>query len=109
MIRRPPRSTLFPYTTLFRSRLAQLRRGAPLPRVVGDASGRIPRPASPQPRGVVAAEKQRCADMRSVQEDEHLRTVLRYLERIAGTGMHPRAFTELGRRGGPSKKSGFSR
>src|SRR2546428_2185277 len=26
MIRRPPRSTLFPYTTLFRSRLAVLRR-----------------------------------------------------------------------------------
>src|SRR5690349_24027839 len=25
MIRRPPRSTLFPYTTLFRSRRAQLR------------------------------------------------------------------------------------
>src|SRR5256885_7778582 len=25
MIRRPPRSTLFPYTTLFRSQLAQLR------------------------------------------------------------------------------------
>src|SRR5258708_25901270 len=27
MIRRPPRSTLFPYTTLFRSRIALLRRG----------------------------------------------------------------------------------
>src|SRR5258708_13842829 len=27
MIRRPPRSTLFPYTTLFRSRLSPLRRG----------------------------------------------------------------------------------
>src|SRR5690348_17516626 len=26
MIRRPPRSTLFPYTTLFRSRHAELRR-----------------------------------------------------------------------------------
>src|SRR3712207_7485393 len=26
MIRRPPRSTLFPYTTLFRSELRQLRR-----------------------------------------------------------------------------------
>src|SRR5690348_17792213 len=26
MIRRPPRSTLFPYTTLFRSRLAHARR-----------------------------------------------------------------------------------
>src|SRR2546426_7221480 len=25
MIRRPPRSTLFPYTTLFRSRLARMR------------------------------------------------------------------------------------
>src|SRR2546427_6675846 len=28
MIRRPPRSTLFPYTTLFRSRLEQLTQGA---------------------------------------------------------------------------------
>src|SRR3712207_7607259 len=27
MIRRPPRSTLFPYTTLFRSRLVELGRG----------------------------------------------------------------------------------
>src|SRR5260370_8664001 len=27
MIRRPPRSTLFPYTTLFRSRLGQIARG----------------------------------------------------------------------------------
>src|SRR2546426_6892256 len=26
MIRRPPRSTLFPYTTLFRSRMSNLRR-----------------------------------------------------------------------------------
>src|SRR3712207_9415759 len=29
MIRRPPRSTLFPYTTLFRSRTAPLRRAFP--------------------------------------------------------------------------------
>ena len=27
MIRRPPRSTLFPYTTLFRSRLVQINHG----------------------------------------------------------------------------------
>src|SRR5690348_17437593 len=34
MIRRPPRSTLFPYTTLFRSRrqLRLQRRAAPVPR-----------------------------------------------------------------------------
>src|SRR5688572_32103703 len=29
MIRRPPRSTLFPYTTLFRSRLDRCRRARP--------------------------------------------------------------------------------
>src|SRR2546430_9974569 len=29
MIRRPPRSTLFPYTPLFRSRLSPCRSGAP--------------------------------------------------------------------------------
>src|SRR2546425_2645748 len=29
MIRRPPRSTLFPYTTLFRSRPGRARRGTP--------------------------------------------------------------------------------
>src|SRR5256885_9921453 len=29
MIRRPPRSTLFPYTTLFRSSLVARRRGVP--------------------------------------------------------------------------------
>src|SRR5260221_7302262 len=43
MIRRPPRSTLFPYTTLFRSPAYQvgLSRGrGPLPRDYGHASGR---------------------------------------------------------------------
>src|SRR2546428_6258535 len=34
MIRRPPRSTLFPYTTLFRSRVQVL--GLPLERFLGD-------------------------------------------------------------------------
>src|SRR2546422_1504534 len=38
MIRRPPRSTLFPYTTLFRSAVAcPRRRGAPAPRRAGRA------------------------------------------------------------------------
>src|SRR2546427_7245766 len=31
MIRRPPRSTLFPYTTLFRSRLARTQPAEPAP------------------------------------------------------------------------------
>src|SRR5438105_8344697 len=46
MIRRPPRSTLFPYTTLFRSRIRRLLitssrwRTAPLPSIFG---GRVSR------------------------------------------------------------------
>src|SRR5215204_5982535 len=41
MIRRPPRSTLFPYTTLFRSRTGPL-----LPRRPGPSAGRDGRPRS---------------------------------------------------------------
>src|SRR2546426_5133137 len=37
MIRRPPRSTLFPYTTLFRSRCSAGRRSASADRLDGDA------------------------------------------------------------------------
>src|SRR5256885_13323793 len=36
MIRRPPRSTLFPYTTLFRSRLLEFMRGDGAFHAVGD-------------------------------------------------------------------------
>src|SRR2546425_3873203 len=43
MIRRPPRSTLFPYTTLFRSLLARPAR--PAPRVQPDRPERLARPA----------------------------------------------------------------
>src|SRR3712207_8766657 len=38
MIRRPPRSTLFPYTTLFRSPCANLPHGAKSDRVLPDGS-----------------------------------------------------------------------
>src|SRR2546422_5812824 len=41
MIRRPPRSTLFPYTTLFRSEQPELRALAPA--VAREAAGRIAR------------------------------------------------------------------
>src|SRR5256885_12275211 len=40
MIRRPPRSTLFPYTTLFRSRLrCVVEAGGPHEREIGDDDG----------------------------------------------------------------------
>src|SRR5438477_9893092 len=40
MIRRPPRSTLFPYTTLFRSTRPGVRRHAPQPRLHGHRPAR---------------------------------------------------------------------
>src|SRR3712207_7712215 len=48
MIRRPPRSTLFPYTTLFRSRAGRCapRRGAGGAGLAARRSGRRPRPAA---------------------------------------------------------------
>src|SRR5687768_17675894 len=49
MIRRPPRSTLFPYTTLFRSRLARSTAASP-PRHDRDNQCRI-RPTHPSTRG----------------------------------------------------------
>src|SRR2546430_4117969 len=36
MIRRPPRSTLFPYTTLFRSQVSRAKAAEGTPRPVGD-------------------------------------------------------------------------
>src|SRR2546426_9296101 len=50
MIRRPPRSTLFPYTTLFRSTRATIRTAAPR-RAAGSASRPVGggRPGPPTP------------------------------------------------------------
>src|SRR3712207_7107434 len=58
MIRRPPRSTLFPYTTLFRSRSP------------GSTRGRPRSPASPSPSGCCWATgraRSRC----SARSEEH--------------------------------------
>src|SRR5690348_18073130 len=47
MIRRPPRSTLFPYTTLFRSVLQRRRRPVPAPRQEFAQELARPRPQPP--------------------------------------------------------------
>src|SRR2546426_7002840 len=44
MIRRPPRSTLFPYTTLFRSLLLQRHRDRPLVVLADEHHGHVPDP-----------------------------------------------------------------
>src|SRR3712207_6993985 len=66
MIRRPPRSTLFPYTTLFRSDAAQRR-------AARSSSGRravcLEYPL-PRPRRAIRPHRQR-ADQRVQRSEEH--------------------------------------
>src|SRR5258708_10642420 len=50
MIRRPPRSTLFPYTTLFRSRAGEGGEAVPLGSGAGGRGPAEPRAAAPAPR-----------------------------------------------------------
>src|SRR3712207_7961748 len=77
MIRRPPRSTLFPYTTLFRSREEPVPGPlAPRPRGEGQGEGQLPAEeaqpgpprigAPPRPRSV-AARSARLADRKSTR------------------------------------------
>src|SRR3712207_8478414 len=59
MIRRPPRSTLFPYTTLFRSAVAQGDRVAPRRRGAG---GPLPRARPARGHGEVGEGKWAAGD-----------------------------------------------
>src|SRR3712207_8434809 len=77
MIRRPPRSTLFPYTTLFRSRLdlhgiavhAEVpdcgRRGAPLGR--GQLEGEQPGPGGGPSRVLAPRSEEHTSELQSRQ------------------------------------------
>src|SRR5438034_5837625 len=61
MIRRPPRSTLFPYTTLFRSRAWRSARGRV--RHSAEPASRRPDPSPPRPR----LQSGRCRDRKSTR------------------------------------------
>src|SRR3989442_2194005 len=66
MIRRPPRSTLFPYTTLFRSRLLH-QRIRPLgdPGVVVERFGEIPPAILPFRRSVPLRSEEHTSELQS--------------------------------------------
>src|SRR5438034_6290746 len=57
MIRRPPRSTLFPYTTLFRS-----RRG---PIAGGPATAGTPTTPGPRPRATIRRSEEHTSELQS--------------------------------------------
>src|SRR5258708_30764343 len=68
MIRRPPRSTLFPYTTLFRSP----RERPTAPEVQGPAAwDRPPSPAKPAPRPPLGPSKMGAVALVSPRSEEH--------------------------------------
>src|SRR3712207_7051505 len=76
MIRRPPRSTLFPYTTLFRSDVRAPARGHPDRRTQEPRVARSPRPAPVDHRAVdlVPAPFERAHDgdeERAERSEEH--------------------------------------
>src|SRR5260370_7791728 len=81
MIRRPPRSTLFPYTTLFRSILGADRQGERLPLPRGRPGRRLRAPAS----GIIIRSEEHTSELQS-----HLNLVCRLLlEKKNTTPAHP--------------------
>src|SRR5215203_7312264 len=67
MIRRPPRSTLFPYTTLFRSSCRRQHRravGTRAGRATGSASNESARHELPQPAGKLGGARRQADDAR---------------------------------------------
>src|SRR3989441_12635228 len=80
MIRRPPRSTLFPYTTLFRSRGVELAAAQRMIRLVQVSPQHVPyflsRVAAPIEDGLIALRRRRrCLDdaLRRVEDDTGIR------------------------------------
>src|SRR5258708_31686566 len=75
MIRRPPRSTLFPYTTLFRSHALRTPGiinsdpyvHEPVPMPPQDSGGKAPDPLGPQKLALEAQEAQRKAAQETVE------------------------------------------
>src|SRR2546426_7126399 len=67
MIRRPPRSTLFPYTTLFRSRRGRRQLGGPGRRVpgTGRAAGAYADPLGGPGRHHVARSEEHTSELQS--------------------------------------------
>src|SRR5690242_20862511 len=74
MMRRPPRSTLFPYTTLFRSRRGLRRRpqrAQLAARIVDDARGAVEQQCGATTGVVARPRRQRAAVRVAARSEEH--------------------------------------
>src|SRR2546425_1858397 len=66
MIRRPPRSTLFPYTTLFRSQTSRPRRGGRRRRTAPPHWASEPRRAAPMLRRCTTRSEEHTSELQSL-------------------------------------------
>src|SRR2546429_2820982 len=80
MIRRPPRSTLFPYTTLFRSAMTPSSRGRSACRAWGSSRARRSRPGARSPRPGSCSASMPCA--RSEEHTSELQSRLHLVCRL---------------------------
>src|SRR3712207_7305626 len=71
MIRRPPRSTLFPYTTLFRSSDAVHRRAGVLADRARDAAARSREPVARTQGAVEGRDRRQQHDHDGLRSEEH--------------------------------------
>src|SRR5258705_7075557 len=67
MIRRPPRSTLFPYTTLFRSGSTHAPRGTLSPRPAPGVERAFPAPARARYRGAAVRSEEHTSELQSLR------------------------------------------
>src|SRR2546426_8954120 len=75
MIRRPPRSTLFPYTTLFRSPPGNpSRNGRPAKRSATSSCGPCPATGSSPPRSVASSRRRPTLEPRSEEHTSELQS-----------------------------------
>src|SRR3712207_8322125 len=89
LIRRPPRATLFPYTTLFRSPAARDPRAPPR------RGARPPRPSGPRPRRVAATRPPSRSEEHTSELQSRQYLVCRLLLEKKNTTHHPSCPTSL--------------
>ena len=93
MIRRPPRSTLFPYTTLFRSGTARNRQSVPSP--AGRPRGSYPQPCRTFRPGHSRASPRSEEHTSELQSRPHISYAVFCLKKKKQTQLHSHTFSVL--------------
>src|SRR3712207_9484344 len=100
MIRRPPRSTLFPYTTLFRSSVV-LKKEAEILEIQKNIRSRVEKEMGDTQREFILREQMKAIQQELGERDDRSSEIEEYREKIEKAGMpeevEERAYKELDR------------